>query len=119
VMTGPTVNNTPLLAWPPTLTTTLPVVAPFGTATVMLVPLQQVLHGEAVVPLNVTMLVPWLPPKLPPVITTVVPTDPEVGEIEIMFGKTDGVTRKLKPLLATPATVTTTFPLVAPPGTAT
>ena len=35
-----TVKTTPLLATPPTVTTTLPVVAPVGTATTMLVALQ-------------------------------------------------------------------------------
>ena len=37
-----TVNDTPLLATPPTLTTTLPVLAPAGTDTTMLVALQLV-----------------------------------------------------------------------------
>ena len=37
-----TVNGTPLLARPPTVTTTLPVVAPLGTGTAMLVALQLV-----------------------------------------------------------------------------
>ena len=47
---------TPLLAVPPTVTTTFPVVAPVGTGTAMLVALQLV--GVAEVPLNVTVLVP-------------------------------------------------------------
>jgi hypothetical protein len=51
-----TVNATPLLATPPTVTTTFPVVAPVGTGTVILVALQLV--GLPVVPLNVTVLVP-------------------------------------------------------------
>lgn len=51
-----TVKLTPLLATPPTATTTLPVVAPAGTGAVMLVALQAV--GVAVVPLNFTVLVP-------------------------------------------------------------
>src|SRR5882762_8035920 len=58
VMEGDTVKNTPLLSIVPTWTTTLPRVAPFGTATVMLVALQQVLQGVAVVPLNFTVLDP-------------------------------------------------------------
>jgi hypothetical protein len=37
VMIGATVNPTPPLASPPLLTTTMPVVAPFGTVTTMLV----------------------------------------------------------------------------------
>jgi hypothetical protein len=50
------VKLTPLLATPPTVTTTLPLVAPFGTGTTMLVALQLV--GVPAVPLNVTLLVP-------------------------------------------------------------
>jgi hypothetical protein len=58
VMVGPVtiVKTTPLLGVPPTVTTTLPVVVPAGTATAMLVALQLV--GVAVVPLKVTVLVP-------------------------------------------------------------
>ena len=52
-----TVKFKPLLAWPPTVTTTLPVVAPVGTATTMLVALQDV-AGDAVVVLNLIVLVP-------------------------------------------------------------
>jgi len=51
-----TVKVTPLLARPLTVTTTLPVVAPAGTGTRMLVLPQ--LAGVAAVPLNVTVLVP-------------------------------------------------------------
>jgi len=51
-----TVNVTPLLACPPTVTATLPLVAPFGTGAVILVLVQLV--GVAVVPLKVTVLVP-------------------------------------------------------------
>jgi hypothetical protein len=45
-----------LLATPPTVTTTLPVVAPAGTGTTMLLADQVV--GVAAVPLKVTVLVP-------------------------------------------------------------
>ena len=72
-----TVKLAPLLACPPTVTTTLPVVAPAGTGTTMLVALQLV--GVATVPLNVTVLVPCVAPKFVPVIVTEVPTSPEVG----------------------------------------
>ncbi len=51
-----TVKLTPLLATPPTVTTTFPVVAPVGAGTTMLVALQLV--GVPAVPLNVTVLVP-------------------------------------------------------------
>src|SRR5436190_108072 len=49
-----TVKGTPILARPPTVTTTFPVVAPVGTGTVRLVALQLV--GVATVPLNTTVL---------------------------------------------------------------
>lgn len=110
VMLGKTVKLTPLLATPFTDTTTLPVVAPVGTGTVMLVALQVV--GEAVVPLNVTVPVEA---KFVPLIVTDVPVAPEVGDRPVIFG----VNVKLTPLLACPPTVTTTFPLLAPLGTGT
>lgn len=53
---GSTVKLTPLLATPATVTTTLPVVAPAGTGATMLLALQLV--GVAVVPLNVSLLLP-------------------------------------------------------------
>jgi hypothetical protein len=124
VIAGPepdpdTVKLTPLLATPPTVTTTFPVVAPAGTGTAMLVPLQLV--GDPTVPLNVTVLVPCVPPKFVPVIVTDVPTGPDVGlTLEIAGG--GGVTVKLTPLLALlgdPPMLTTTFPVVAPLGTGT
>ena len=66
-----TVNVTPLLACVPTVTTTLPVAAPVGTVTTMLVALQLV-TAAAFVP-NVTVLVPCVDPKLLPVIVTACP----------------------------------------------
>src|SRR6266446_4942657 len=72
-----TVKAMPLLARPPTVTTTLPVVAPLGTGTPMLVALQ--LAGDAAIPLNVTVLVPWVAPKLDPEMVTEVPTGPDDG----------------------------------------
>src|SRR5437879_2624757 len=118
VMLGPgtvTVKLTPLLATPPTLTTTLPVVAPLGTAALMLVALQLV--GADAIPLNVTALVPCVAPKFAPAIVTDVPANPEVGFKLVMLGP-GTVTVKLTPLLATPPTLTTTLPVVAPLGTA-
>src|SRR6266481_3771221 len=112
---GPTVKADPLLATPETVTTTFPVVAPLGTGTVMLVAPHAV--GVAVVPLKLTVLVPWVAPKFVPVITTEVPTAPEVGARLVIDGV--GTTVKADPLLATPETVTTTFPVVAPLGTGT
>ena len=54
-------------------------------------------------------------PKFVPVIVTEVPTGPEVGLRLVILG---GVTIvNAIPLLATPLTVTTTLPVVAPVGT--
>src|SRR2546428_1249782 len=111
-----TVKLTPLLATPPTVTTTLPVAAPVGTGAVMLDAVQLV--GVAAVPLNLTVLVPWVEPKFVPVIVTEVPTEPEAGFKLVMLGG-GTMTVKVTPLLATPPTVTTTFPVVAPLGTGT
>src|SRR5262249_17828156 len=52
---------TPRLCWPATVTITEPLVVPEGTGVVMLVLLQAV--GVAIVPLNVTVLVPCVEPK--------------------------------------------------------
>ena len=95
-----TVKGTPLLACPTTVTTTLPVVAPEGTGTMMLVSLQLV--GLAATPLNVTVLVPRVPPKVEPVIVTDAPTAPNVG-LRLLIA---GVTWKATPLLPKPPTET-------------
>src|SRR3954464_9564793 len=60
-----TVKGTPPLAMPPTVTTMFPLVAPLGTGTAMLDVDQLV--GVAVVPLKVTVLVPFVAPKFAPV----------------------------------------------------
>ena len=111
-----TVKAIPLLACVPTVTTALPVVAPAGTATAMLVALQLV--GDAVVPLNVTVLEPWVPPKLVPAKVTDAPTIPDAGVTLVMLGA-DEATVKFIPLLATLETTTTTLPVIAPTGTTT
>src|SRR6266481_902341 len=111
-----TVKFIPLLATPPTVTTTFPVVAPAGAGTTMLVALQLV--AVAVVPLNLTLLVPCVAPKFAPAIVTDVPTTPDVGFRLVTLGG-DEVTLKFIPLLAAPPTVTTTFPVEAPLGTGT
>src|SRR5208337_603705 len=109
-----TVKLTPLLATPPTVSTTFPVVAPFGTGATLLVAFQ--LLGVAAVPLNLTVLVPCVAPKFAPVTVTDAPTNPDVGFKLVMLGA-GTVTVKLVPLLAIPPTVTTAFPVVAPAGT--
>src|SRR5271165_409074 len=110
---GSTVKAMPLLATPPAVTTTLPLVAPAGTGTAMLVAVQLV--GTAAVPLKVTL--PCDAPKLVPVIVTEVPTAAELGFKLEMFGVASTV--KTMPLLASPPAVTTTLPVVAPAGTGT
>src|SRR5207302_1816373 len=97
-----------------TVTTTLPVVAPLGTGAVIPAALQLV--GVATVPLNFTVLDPCVAPKFAPTMVTEVPTNPVVGFRLVMLGAGTG-TVKLTPLLATPPTVTTTLPVVAPLGT--
>ena len=82
--TGATVKVTPLLGAEFTFTTTLPVVAPAGTVVEMLVLLQ--LDTVAVVPLNCTVLLPWLDPKFEPLIVTGVPTTPDVGDRMLIIG---------------------------------
>lgn len=111
-----TVNDTPLLTVPLTVTATLPVVAPVGTCAVIEVALQFVIVVAAV-PLKVTVLVPCVEPKFAPVIVTESPTFPEdVFRLVMEGGGTVTVNRT--PALATPLTVTTTLPVVAPVGTA-
>src|SRR5262249_56892016 len=73
--------------------------------------------GVAVVPLNLTVLVPCVAPKFVPVIVTDVATGPLVGDRLVMLGGT--VTVKVTPLLARLLTVTTTLPVVEPAGTGT
>jgi hypothetical protein len=107
----------------PTVTTTFPVVAPEGTCTAIDESLQLATEAAAM-PLNITVLEPWLDPKLDPEIVTRVPTAPDEGDTPVMIGDPEDpedpeelVTVKLTPLLAVPPTVTTTFPVVAPAGT--
>lgn len=80
-----TVKFTPLLGKLPTVTTTLPLVAPFGTGTTMLVSLQLV-AGKTAVPLKVTVLFVWPGPKPVPVIVTEAPTRPDAGFRLVMVG---------------------------------
>jgi hypothetical protein len=80
----PTVKIGALLTSPFTVTCTLPEVAPVGTGATICVSFQ--LLGEAAVPLNFRVLVPWVAPKSVPVMVTTVPTGPEAGLIE----ETDG-----------------------------
>jgi hypothetical protein len=112
-MLGPGVNDTPLLARPPTVTTTFPGVAPIGTGTPICVSLQ--LLGVAGVPLKVTALEPCVEPKCEPVIPSSAPTDSELLSMLLIFG---GVTKVNDTVLLfwKPA-LTCTFPVMAPVGT--
>jgi hypothetical protein len=76
-----TVKAIPLLATPPVVTITLPVVAFAGTGVMMLVAVQLV--GVAVVPLNVTVTAA---PRFVPVIVTEAPIVPEVGLSLVIAG---------------------------------
>jgi hypothetical protein len=109
-----TVYERVLLARPPTVTTTLPVVAPAGTEATMLLADQVV--GVAAVPLKVTVLVPWVAPKLLPLMVTAVATGPLDGERLVSVGVAPEETVYVSALLATPPTVTRTLPVVAPAG---
>jgi hypothetical protein len=108
----PTVNGTPLLGAPLTITVTFPVVAAAGTSAVITLLFQLVV--VAVVPLKATVLFPCVKPKLVPVMVTAVPGGPWFGERFATVGA--GIVNKA-PLLGVPFTVTITFPVLAPNGT--
>jgi hypothetical protein len=91
------VKLTPLLATPPTVTTTFPVVAPVGTEVTMVVEFQLVV--VAAVPLNFT--VPE-DPKFVPVIVTVVPAPPDVGVRLVIDGVAAAVTVSVRVAVPVP-----------------
>jgi hypothetical protein len=82
--TGRTVKGTPFDVPFEVVTATLPVVAPLGTGTIMLVGFH--CAGTAVVPLNVIVLDPCGEPKLTPETVTEVPTGPDVGDTLLIAG---------------------------------
>ena len=98
-------NCTPLI-----VTTTLPLDAFPGTGTVIKVGLQP--HGLAGAPLKVTVPVV---PRFAPVILTTVPTPPLLGDIPEIVGVAWKV-NVCVPDVDTPLTVTTTLPVLPPPG---
>src|SRR5262245_49770827 len=106
-----TVKGAPLLARPATLTTTSPLLAPAGTTATTRLALQE--EMAAATPLNLTTPSADVAPKFEPSIATVPPTRLEAGTIDVITGGTANAT----PLLASPPTVTTTSPDVAPSGT--
>ena len=110
---GTSVNVTPLLLCPLTVTTTGPVAVPAGTLVVMDVALHAV--TAAATPLNITMLVPCACPKSVPAMVTACATMPVAGVRDAIAG--GGMTSNGTPLLACPLTVTTTAPVTAVGGT--
>src|SRR5713101_8801402 len=74
---GVTVKVTPLLAVPPTVTVTGPVVAVVGTGASIAVAVQPV--GAVATPLNLTALKPCVAPKLVPTVWTDVFLGPRFG----------------------------------------
>jgi hypothetical protein len=75
------------------------------------------LVGVAGVPSKVTVLVPCKAWKFVPAIVTDAPTAPEFGDRLLMLGVDNTV--KEMPFEGQPATLTITFPVVAPLGTGT
>src|SRR5215470_18354275 len=73
-----TVKDNPLLETPATFATTLPLLAPAGTAATMLVEDHEV--GAAATPLNITLFPLDELPRFEPAIVTTVPTAPLDGE---------------------------------------
>ena len=109
-----TVNVTPLLDRPATVTTTGPVVAPEGTVTLRLVALALV--TVAAVPLKVTASDAGVVEKFAPTIVTEAPAAPEVGDRLVMLGV--GVARKtvavVEPQIEPVHAVTVVVPVVRP-----
>lgn len=92
-----------------------PLVAPVGTVVTICVAVLEVI--VAVTPLNFTEVAPE---RFVPVIVTVVPTDAEVGEKDVIVGHDVEVTVKVPELWAEGPSlfVTVSFPVTAPLGTA-
>ena len=109
-----TVNSTPLLARPLTVTTTSPVTAPGGTATWISLSLQLV--GEAHAPLKLTPLVPCTDPidgpKLEPPIVTTIPSGPDSGVTESIAGSVEPDGRD--PCVAAPHNASNTAARIPP-----
>jgi len=91
-----TVKAAPVLETPLTVTTTGPVDAPAGTGTAIEVALQLV--GVPAMPLNVTVLEPWVAPKFVPAIVTDVPATAVNGTRLVMTGVAGGGVLVLPPL---------------------
>jgi hypothetical protein len=112
VGTQVTVKLVPLVPVPPAVVTAIgPVVAPAGTAAVIVEALSVVMVAET--PLKVRLVAF---PRLVPEIVTTVPTAPDDGLKPVIFGAL--ITLKLATLTAVPPPVVTLIvPVVAPAGT--
>src|SRR5262249_42294983 len=106
-----TANGTASLGNPPTVITTPPLGAAWGTVVTIRVSLQVV--GVLDTPPNLTALAPCVGPKFEPEIVIAAPTRPAEGKMPDIAGGTPNGTA----LLVCPATVTTTGPVDAPAGT--
>jgi hypothetical protein len=116
ITTTVTVKFVELVAVPRGVVTRIgPVVAPVGTATVILVPAPFTVKPGAFTLLNETAVAPV---KLVPLIVTDVPTGPLVGLNDVIVGAPVVVTVKVFELVAVPLGVVTEIgPVVAPEGT--
>jgi hypothetical protein len=110
-----TVNEELFTVWPFTVTTKGPDEAPAGTMATMLLSVQ--FAAATLTAFSEIVLISWVAPKWAPEIVTKVPTIPDCGDRPLMLGVCSTV--KLTPLLSTPLTLTTTFPVIAPVGTGT
>lgn len=108
-----TVNIGPLAVPSGFVTATIPLVAPVGTIKINSVELFTL--KETFNPFNVTLVTVV---KLVPLTVTIVPTNPDVGLIDVIVGGVGGnVTVKTGPLALPSGFVTDTIPEVAPTGT--
>jgi len=93
-------DGPPVLEESPTVTTTLPVLAPVGTSTTIEVLLQLIIE-VAFVPLNETVLVPCVEPKFVPVMVIPIPMGPSGSESGgVMVGTGVADTTKLADVVA-------------------
>jgi hypothetical protein len=109
-----TVNGTPLLVTPLAVIVTGPLVAPDGTAMIMLVSLHDV--ALPTTPLNCTKLsLPGVAPKPEPLRVTCPPTWPPDGTTDVISGLI--TVNIMSELLDVELTTAVTGPEVAPAGT--
>lgn len=103
-----------LMVTPFVVIETLPVVAPLGTVTVMLVVVEEI--SVALTPLNLTALLAAVVLKCVPVIITVAPGAPLDGVKPVNVGVGNTV-KLVAVVIATPLTIIEIGPVTAPNGT--